>query len=162
MLERRGSVARGDRLGGRDRGDGRRCRAVDARHGEIVGAAGAHGHHAAGGYRIFGARWLGGLAGEEDRRAPCIGGRRHPGIDAGNGSGGAFPALKGLAEAGQTFGAGHDEADDEQDQHQEAQRVRVARSKPWRRNAGAQAVEGGEHAPAMGLPQHLTHGVVGA
>jgi len=100
----------------------------------------------------------GGLAVSPVRK---IGGR-HPGIDAGNGSGGAFPALKGLAEAGQTFGAGHDEADDEQDQHQEAQRVRVARSKPWRRNAGAQAVEGGEHAPAMGLPQHLTHGVVGA
>ena len=107
------------------------------------------------------ARWLGRLAGQEHRGAAGVGGRRYPGVDAGDGHGGAFAALEPLAKALEAFAAGGDEADDEQQRDQEAQRIRVAGGKPRRGHARAEPLEGREEALAMGEPQRVGCRIVG-
>ena len=92
-------------------------------------------------------------AGKDQRRLAGIGWRNDPGIDAEirrqddtvpvERGGDAFPALA----------AGGKEGGDAGDQHQRAQRVRIAPRHPRRRPAGFQRPRGVERALDMGIPQ---------
>ena len=129
---------------------------------EVVGAAGADGDDAADRHGVFRAGRLRGVAGEEDRRPRGIGGRRHPGVDPGDGGGDRLAAAEGFAELLDPLRPGKDEADHEEEDGEEADRPRVAAGEARRGQAGLERVERGEQPLAMGEPERLRGGVAGA
>jgi hypothetical protein len=151
------------------RGDGgfrRRDRllnvAAGADHVEIARPAGANRDDASRRHRIDGAGGPGRFAGQEDRRPRGVGGRGYPCVDPGDGGRRRLTAAKGFAKALDSFGAGGDEADDEEESDQVTQRKRVAGVETRGGNAGAEIAEGGEQASPVRQPQGLSGGVVGA
>ena len=135
---------------------------VDAGHGEVVGAAGAHGDDAADRDRELRARRTGGVAGEEDRRPGGVGRRRHPGVDAGDGGGHRLAAAESLGELLDPLRPGIDEADHQEEDGEEADRMGIAPGEAGRGQAGPERSEAGEQPLAVGHPQRLRGRVAGA
>ncbi len=98
-------------------------------------------------------RFAGMNAGQDDRRLAGISRRRHPGVDAEirrqhhalpiERRGDAFPA----------FAAGGEKRGDAGDQHQRAQRIRIAPGDARRRRAGLERARRLQRALDMGVPQ---------
>ena len=123
-------------------------------------AGGAHHKRAAdrNGNRLAGVaglppRLAGMHAGKNDRRPAGIGGRGDPCVDAEIRRQHHALPIERRGDALPMFAAGGDEGGDASDQHQAAQRVRIAPGDPRRRPAHLEGARRGERALEMGLPQ---------
>ena len=97
---------------------------------------------------------------QHHRRAPGIDRRRDPGIDAEIRRRHHAVPIEGGGDAFDVFAAGAEETRDHQNEHQRAQRHRIAQRQPRRRPAGLELARRHQRALDMSLPERLRHRVV--
>ena len=99
-------------------------------------------------------------AGQHDRRAAGIDRRRDPGVDAEIGRRHHALPVESDGDALQAFAAGGEEARDRQNEHERAQRHRIAQRQPRRRPAGLELARRHERTFDMGTPERLRDRIV--
>ncbi len=97
---------------------------------------------------------------QHHRRAPGIDRWRDPGIDTEIRRRHHAVPVEGGGDAFDVFAAGAEEARHHQNEHQRAQRHRIAQRQPRRRPAGLELARRHQRALDMGLPERLRHRVV--
>ncbi len=99
---------------------------------------------------------------EEDRRAPGIGGRRHPGIDPDVGDFACWlRQVEGVREQPRPVGIGIGESDAGDQNRQRPQRERVVAGNVGTRQARVEGTDHPRHARLMFAPQRLAEGAAG-
>ena len=136
------------------------------RDGDVdIGLAGrAHHQRRAGGDGNGGeiAHRLAGTQPRQNLRRPAgVGRRRHPRVDAEVGRRHHALPVERRGDALGALAAGGEEGRDHEDEHQRAQRIRIARRKLWQRRSGAQGAGGAQRALHVGAPQRRRERIVG-